>query len=99
MGTPMKQARHAIENCLANLSPEDQFGIVTFDSTVDEFCEEMLPATHENNTRVTMPRMSKASDSPISSNAGCKFSCWKLNQSVGKSSSVAPTREQTCPMR
>lgn len=47
-GVPIKQARHALENCLANLSPEDWFGIVAFDSTVERFRPTMLAATREN---------------------------------------------------
>jgi Ca-activated chloride channel homolog len=47
-GAPIKQARHAIENCLANLSPEDHFGIVAFDNSVERFRPAILPASREN---------------------------------------------------
>ncbi len=47
-GAPIKQARHAIENCLANLSPEDQFALVAFDSAVERFRPTMVLATREN---------------------------------------------------
>ena len=47
-GVPIKQARHALENCLASLSPEDHFGVVAFDSTVEPFSSAMLPASREN---------------------------------------------------
>jgi Ca-activated chloride channel family protein len=47
-GAPIKQARHAIEDCLARLSHEDQVGLVFFDSTVESFRHAMLPATGDN---------------------------------------------------
>ena len=47
-GVPIKQARHAVENCLANLNAEDHFGIVAFDSDVERFRPTMIPATRGN---------------------------------------------------
>ncbi len=47
-GKPIKQARHALENCLANLSPEDLFGIVAFDTEVEQFRERLVAATPES---------------------------------------------------
>jgi Ca-activated chloride channel family protein len=47
-GAPLKQARVAIESCLAKLSPEDQFGVVAFDNNSERFRETMLLATREN---------------------------------------------------
>ncbi|MGA8598899.1 MAG: VIT domain-containing protein, partial [Bryobacteraceae bacterium] len=47
-GSPIQQARHAIENCLAKLSPEDQFGIVVFDDSAEFFRESTLAATRDH---------------------------------------------------
>lgn len=47
-GSPIRQARHALENCLANLSPQDRFGIVAFDDHVERFSETLLSATADN---------------------------------------------------
>ncbi|HEY6987833.1 MAG TPA: VWA domain-containing protein [Bryobacteraceae bacterium] len=47
-GLPIQQARHTLENCLANLCAEDHFGIVAFDSTVERFRSTILPATRGN---------------------------------------------------
>ena len=48
LGAPIRQARHAIENCLARLDPEDQFGIVAFDNHVERFHQAMQAATPNN---------------------------------------------------
>jgi Ca-activated chloride channel family protein len=47
-GAPIQQARYAIENCLARLGPEDQFGIVVFDNQVGRFHQAMYAATRDN---------------------------------------------------
>ena len=47
-GAAMKQARTALENCLATLSLDDHFGIVAFDNTSECFAPGMLPASHDN---------------------------------------------------
>lgn len=47
-GAPIQQARRTIENCLARLGPEDQFGIVAFDNDVEWLQKAMRATTRDN---------------------------------------------------
>jgi len=50
-GTPITQARKAIEACLAVLAESDSFGLVAFDDKVDTVYAGLLPGTRENRDR------------------------------------------------
>ena len=47
-GPPIQQARKAAKACLAALSPEDNFGIVLFDDSVNQFMPNLLQANKQN---------------------------------------------------
>ncbi len=47
-GTPIQQAKKAVEACLAALSPRDMFGIVVFDQDAEQFMPTLTPADKEN---------------------------------------------------
>lgn len=49
-GQPMQQALKSVEACLGALSPEDRFGIVTFDNAVETFQSKMLDASSETRS-------------------------------------------------
>jgi Ca-activated chloride channel homolog len=44
-GTPMEQAKKAVEAGLGALSEEDLFGVVTFDDKIDEFRDKLAHGT------------------------------------------------------
>jgi len=44
-GRDMEQAKRALQACLGALDQQDQFGLLTFDSTVDLFDKQLRPAT------------------------------------------------------
>jgi Ca-activated chloride channel family protein len=46
-GEPIAQARKAIEACLAALTPEDTFGLMVFDDSVEAMHPTLVPATRE----------------------------------------------------
>ncbi len=50
-GSPIRQARKAVEACLAALAEEDMFGLVAFDDHIDTLDARLLPATRENRAR------------------------------------------------
>jgi Ca-activated chloride channel family protein len=47
-GTPIAQARKAIDACLAVLSERDFFGLVAFDDTAEAFRPALVPATRDH---------------------------------------------------
>jgi Ca-activated chloride channel homolog len=47
-GTPIAQARKAIEACLAALDPADQFGIIAFDNQIEGFGASLFEASAKN---------------------------------------------------
>ncbi len=47
-GSPIKQARQALENCLRKLSQHDEFGVVVFGNAAEPFHQTLLPATLDN---------------------------------------------------
>jgi hypothetical protein len=47
-GSPIQQAKKAVEACLAGLAPEDQFGIVAFDNTNELFADGLKPGDRGN---------------------------------------------------
>src|SRR5262245_49375247 len=47
-GTPIAQAKKAIEACLGALAPDDTFGIVAFDDKIERFHPTLLPGTRES---------------------------------------------------
>ena len=47
-GRRIIQARNALKYCLANLNPEDRFGMMNFATTVNKYSDGLLPATHDN---------------------------------------------------
>jgi Ca-activated chloride channel family protein len=50
-GTPIAQARKAVEACLAALSDRDQFGIVAFDDHVESVSGSLMAGTRENRDK------------------------------------------------
>ncbi len=50
-GTPIQQARRALSACLSVLNPEDRFGLVAFDNTVEIFSPALAPATLEQREK------------------------------------------------
>jgi len=50
-GSPIEQARKAIEACLGALSGEDEFGLVAFDNRTEVFAERLLEASKSNRER------------------------------------------------
>jgi len=46
-GAPIEQAVRACRSCLERLSPEDEFGIVTFDTVIESFEPTLVRATPE----------------------------------------------------
>jgi Ca-activated chloride channel family protein len=46
-GVAMKQARAAVESCLAALGPEDQFNVIAFDDVAERFRAGMVAATRD----------------------------------------------------
>ena len=47
-GSPIEQAKKAVEACLASLAPEDQFGIVAFDDSNEFFADRLKAGNREN---------------------------------------------------
>jgi Ca-activated chloride channel homolog len=47
-GTPIAQAKKAIEACLGALGTEDTFGIVAFDDKIEQFRPNLLPGSQAN---------------------------------------------------
>ena len=43
-GTPLEQAKRAVQACLGALSHEDMFSLVAFDNEVESLSEQLLPA-------------------------------------------------------
>lgn len=50
-GSPIEQARRAIEACLGALSAGDEFGLVVFDNRTEVFAERLLEASKGNRER------------------------------------------------
>ncbi|MCZ2149278.1 MAG: VIT and VWA domain-containing protein [Bryobacterales bacterium] len=50
-GSPIEQARKAIEACLGALSGEDEFGLIAFDNRTEVFAERLLEASKSNRER------------------------------------------------
>src|SRR5947208_3378340 len=46
-GRKMEQARKALRYCLANLNPQDRFGLIHFATTVNKYRESLTDATSE----------------------------------------------------
>jgi Ca-activated chloride channel family protein len=46
-GVAMRQARAAVESCLAALGPEDQFNVIAFDDVAERFRAGMVAATRD----------------------------------------------------
>ncbi|MCI0378382.1 MAG: VIT and VWA domain-containing protein, partial [Gemmataceae bacterium] len=47
-GKRMTQARSAMKYCLSNLTPNDQFAVINFATTVNRYAEKLQKATDEN---------------------------------------------------
>ncbi len=47
-GSPIKQARQALEKCLSKLSQPDEFGVVVFGNAAEPFRQTLLPVTLDN---------------------------------------------------
>ena len=45
-GSPIQQAKRAVEACLASLAPEDQFGIIAFDNSNEFFADSLNAVPH-----------------------------------------------------
>ena len=47
-GKRMTQARNALKYCLANLNPQDRFGIINFATTVNKYADQLQEANANN---------------------------------------------------
>jgi len=50
-GTPLEQAKRAVKACLSALGPEDEFGLVSFESSVHVFEGKLVRATDQARQR------------------------------------------------